>query len=378
MVRKWLLVLLLFLGCAGCWDMLDIDRRANISAIGIDRVEEEMGPYRMTFEIPIFALLSGDSQGGSGGAEASGKPAWIVSSTGTSLLHIIDHLNTRVWRTPYFGFNRVIVIGEEMAKKDLDKAIDFFNRHQQVRRRMKILLAKGEAKDVIEVVPGIEDFAEIYLDNLIELVATSGRVLNTNLAEVVGALMETGQALIPRVRPEKNEVVAAGAGVIKDWQLVGWLDELETFGANFLENKIRLAIITVESDPEEAGEFAFMIRECQTRIHPFVEDGRLHFVIWVAVEGDILEQFGGKSLAHGEMIPAIDSLVGREIEGMILKTIGKLQGLKADPLGFGQVVSRYLPQVWKEWKGDWEETHFPAASFQVETTVNTRRVGLYW
>ena len=96
---------------------------------------------------------------------------------------------------------------------------------------MKLVIAQGDAYHVIKVSPEIEELLGIYLDNLIELVTLSGRLQRKNLGEAARELYSTGNALLPRARPEETEVIVGGSAVIKNWRLVGWLGELETMGS---------------------------------------------------------------------------------------------------------------------------------------------------
>ena len=93
---------------------------------------------------------------------------------------------------PSFGHTKVLVIGEEAAREGLKDTIDFFHRHRELSRRMKLVIANGDAHEVIKVSPEIEELAD-YLDNLIELVTLSGR-LQRKTWEAARELFSTGNA----------------------------------------------------------------------------------------------------------------------------------------------------------------------------------------
>ena len=184
--------------------------------------------YKMTVEIPVLGELRGVE--GSGGSSEGGKPAWVLASTGTSPAQITTLLDLRLWREPSFGHTKVLVIGEEAARESLKDTIDFFHRHRELSRRMKLVIAQGDAYHVIKVSPEIEELLGIYLDNLIELVTLSGRLQRKNLGKPPGNFTQRATPLL-RARPEETEVIVGGSAVIKNWRLVGWLGELETMGA---------------------------------------------------------------------------------------------------------------------------------------------------
>ncbi|MGI6036037.1 MAG: Ger(x)C family spore germination protein [Limnochordia bacterium] len=384
-----LLVILSLVLLSGCWDLRDIERRANITAVGIDLLpkapredltgkdplEEEHQPkYRMTMEIPVLRELGGTEQSG---GQSQGKPAWVLSSTGTSPGQITALLDLRLWREPYFGQARVLVIGEEAARQSLKDPLDFFHRHREVSRRMKLVIAKGDAEQVIKVSPEIENLLGIYLDNLIELVTLSGRIQRKNLGEAARDLFSNGNALLPRARPEKTEVTVGGSAVIKNWQLVGWLGELETMGSLFASDRIRGGLLVVGNPEANTGEIAFIIRSSNTRIKVVPAGDRICFQFHIFTEGDVVEQLGGKLLGEPPLIKSIEELVQQEIVDVTLGAMGKLQReFRVDPLGLGDRVWKQQPRIWEQVKANWDEYHFPRAKVQVQSQVRIRRIGV--
>ena len=52
-------------------------------------------------------------------------------------------------RRLFFPQNKIIVIGEEMARASIAPLLDFFDRDPEPRRLSWLLIAKGKASDVI-------------------------------------------------------------------------------------------------------------------------------------------------------------------------------------------------------------------------------------
>jgi spore germination protein KC len=384
-----LLLMTCLLIMAGCWDMRDIDRRALIMAIGIDRVASpdarqaatesslQVTPaqpqYKVTVEVPILKEIGSGPESQGGGSK--GKPAWVLIATGSSPAQAISLMDRRIWETPFFGHTKVVVIGEETARNDIEDIVEYFRRNQEISRRLKLVIARGEAKDVIEVEPIIEDFLGIYLDNLIELVLLSGHVQCRNFSEI--SRDEDGNTLIPRVRPEADEVVVAGSAVMKDWRLVGWLGELETFGSLFVQNRVRYGTLVVGYPSWESGQITFSIESSKTRLKASQDDGKLQFYINIRTEGDIIEQIGGQDLDDDELLKSIQNLLQEEIQRLAALVIKKSQEeFKVDPLGLGEVVRKQLPKLWKEIEKDWQDVYFPNTTFQIKSEVKIRRTGV--
>ncbi len=376
---------------SGCWDMRDIDERAMVMAIGVDLAgddEESEGEplpgaaeeprYRMSVEVPILHRLGAAGETAGAGGDGDDKPAWILTSTGISPAQITDKYDTRVWRQPFYGQAQVLVIGEEAARKGLRDLIDYFHRHQQINNhRLKLIIARGEALDVLEVAPEIEELLGIYLANLLEIVTVTGRVQYRTLAEAVMELYASGNMLLPRVRPEAGEVVVGGSAVVKNWRLVGWLGEMETFGSLCAQGRVRAAHLNVGSPASETGEVAMTVTSSNTRVRARLEGDRIHFEINIRIEADLTERLGGRPFDE-ELLGRMEEMVQDKVNELTATAIRKLQDeFRVDALGYHHIVRKQLPQAWEQMEGDWDEEHFPAALISVHSETNIRRTGTF-
>ena len=375
----------------GCWDMKDVDERAMVMAIGIDLAEDEgeeegekpMGAaeeprYRMSVEVPVLHRLLVAGEAGGAGGEEHEKAAWVLTSTGTSPAAITSKYDTRIWRVPFYGQAQVLVIGEEAARRGLRDLLDYFHRHQDVNNsRLILLIAQGEALDVIEVAPEIEDLLGIYLHKLVALVATTGRVQFKTFAEAIMELYDTGNAVLPRVRPAETETVVGGSAVIKNWRLVGWLGEMETFGSLCARGRLRGGTLVVGSPASETGEVAVSVTSSSTRTRVFLDGDRLRFEMLIRKEVDLTERLGGR-LFDAELLQEVEEMLEEEVRNHTSTAIRKLQDeFSVDALGFHHIVRKQLPDAWEQMAENWDDVHFPEAVFQIQTDVNIRRTGTF-
>src|SRR5690625_876350 len=56
-------------------------------------------------------------------------------------------------------------------------------------------------------------------------------------------LREQRSSLVPKLTMEGDDLLIAGAGVLYDGQLVGWLDELEAEGANWILGLVTRSLV---------------------------------------------------------------------------------------------------------------------------------------
>ena len=387
---KKALIFLLLLLTTGCWDMLDIDKRAMITALGIDQynvneAEQEnseplMGAaerprYLISIEIPNLSAVGGTGSQEAGGSQSA---SYTLRTTATSLAHATTLFDLRLWRRPFYGHTKVVVVGEETARDGLKDIFNFFHHRQDINRGMKICIAKGEAREVLDIKPVLEGLTGVYLSNIIEMAGISGRLLTTDFGEAARDLFTTGNTLLPRVVPADTEATLGGSALIKDWKMVGWLGEIETLGSMLVLGKIRGGKIFVGSPASQYGERTFDIRNTTCSITTEVIDSKVHFRIKLFLEGDIFEQIGGSmhTVDSGDWIGPVQELLNVEIEKIVRNTIEKMQSFKADCLHLGKVLSAQHPKYWAANHERWNEEIFPNIELDVNANVVIRRIGV--
>lgn len=387
---------LLVLACtlvfsAGCWDRIEIEHRAFVMAIAVDRAKEEAPPaagaealphrggrgLRLTFQISNPAQLAGGEQGG-GGATRAGEPFWNLTTTAPGLFPGIREIATRVERTPYFEHLQVIVLGEELARGGLEPVMDFFRRDHEIHRRAEVVVAKGEASRVLEVKPSLQPLPAFYLSDLIRAgeLRTGHYAPSTDLTYLFQKLDAGSSLVLPRVVPQKKEVKLAGGAVIRRGRLVGWLGEVEAEGLRFLTNKAKAGALAVTSPWGEDLE-VFEISHARSSLVPQLANGRLSFRVITECEGSLAEHHCLPKTTAASYLEALNRAVARTIEREVTATVRKLQDFRADAAGFGQELERRYPRLWRRLKPRWEEEIFPNLPVTAEARVRIRLVGLH-
>jgi len=91
--------------------------------------------------------------GGSGGQPS--KTGEIVCAVDTDFAQAARRLEALVPRRILWAQNQAIIIGEELASRGLE-SLDYFTRGRQMRPTTPVLMARGEARKMLETPPGIE------------------------------------------------------------------------------------------------------------------------------------------------------------------------------------------------------------------------------
>lgn len=360
-------MLFILLALPGCWDVQDMKDRAFVTAIGIDATQEIDSPkYKITFE---FIRPAGLKRG-------AGTPASFLQTVEANSIHMaIEEMQSRVARRIDLSHLMVILIGEEKAKKDFRDIADYFSRHPEVQKRIKVMFVQGgEALDALKSEPLFEPYlsAELVAKAQIHLVFS---IIRTNpFIELLLDLRSTGgKALASRILVPSGEDfnIREGAAVFNQWKLVGWLDTDETQGANWIIDDIRGTVEGKNGD----SIYTYFVNKQSVRIIPDTSNGEISFTVNLRTDGAILQQQGERvDLTDPKIISEIEDLLSQTIQKQVQEAITKAQkDFGVDYLGFGMALNRRKPKLYGE--VDWDAV-FPSIPINVEVESVITRIGL--
>lgn len=370
-----ILVLLSTFLITGCWDKVEINERAFISAVGIDDYKgegSEEKKYIVTYVYPNLNAI---------GKNGQGQPRFVISSVGQSTYDTTREIRTRINKVIFFQHMKVLVIGEDAARNNnmLRELLDSLERHSQVNRKVNVLIAKGKAEDVLNLEPEFEPVTGTYISDISRGSESTARFSPQTLGDVVKNLHENGMALMPRVVTGEKDLKVAGSAVIKDHRLLGWLGEKETRGAMFLMDKFKSDVVTVTKEiNKEKITVPYIITSSKTKLKVKGKEGNIKVDIPIQMEGYV-QQFKlntGEDALDNKFLESVEKVIEEKIKKEINVTIEKLQKeFKADVIGIGGHISKYEPDLWDNIKDNWGNI-FPEVDINVSIEAKIRRIGL--
>lgn len=353
----------------GCWDMLEINQRGFILGIAID--EGKSDELVITYQL---ALPEIGTEGGSFGKQRN------VVTVAKSIQQGISILSSRIDVAPSMGHLKVIVVGEEVARKNLNLVLDFFERNRDSRLQTKVLLTRGKAKDILEVesyrgIPTAMVIAETFGN-----VTFTDRIVGRSDLRTIGQKIEGNEdSILVRGSAGKEEVKLAGAGVMKRNKLVGWLGEKETMFAGWLLDHIDGGTLTVPIDEGGKGYYSFREMGGNRELVTWISEGHPWARFEIEIEGSITEITSSEEIERSmdnESVERIEKQIERYIKKEALVLISKTQKKwGADIFGIGKSFRRYKPGAWEEVGPLWEE-YYRDLPIEVAVDVKIRRLGL--
>lgn len=376
MRKKIFLVLYIIVAIllTGCWDVIEINRRNYITAIGFDineeaKSKEDADRFLVTFVYPIVGA-EGQEQ------KPKAKKA-VVSTTARTIFEGSRQLSTRIANPLDLKHMKVILIGEDLLREPevMKEILDAIGRDKRINRKVKIVAVEGKAQDVLKITPKEESFSGLYLNDILENDRNASRFTAQTYSSLIKDMDIKVASLVPRAIPKKDEIKLSGGGIIKDYKLVGWIGEKENGSIAIANGKIKSDIVNVNI---ENTVVSYILNNVESKKNVKMENGKIKANIKIFIEG-YLQKYKldtGKDVFDVAFLDSIEKSLEKEIKGEIEDTIDILQKkYSADVIGIGDHMSKFEPDIWDKVKDNWDET-FSNIDIKVSVDVKVRRTGL--
>jgi len=388
-VRLLTVVVFLVLLC-GCIPSVELNQRAIVQAIGID-IEKE--GYRVTFQ--IFS----PEGGGDSGVDASKQNAKVISAEGKTISDAIQNATLQQGKKIFYGHNRLLIIGEETAKRGVREILPFFNNGYQSRPNTDVMIAEGTAEAVLtaNITQGIVPAES--LQNMIENHTENGSVLQTRLLDVIEAVYDESKTVaIPKIKPteeakasmaqEENKeekveptqlMIMDGTAILKSEKLVGYLNESETRGLLWLTGKVHQTLVVFpyqsKLDHEEHA-VSVEVHRSETKTDVSIRNGKATFKVEIQAEGRVNELGLNDAVIGAEEMERLEqqaeAVIKKECELCFTKAA---KAYRTDPFLYGKLLSRAENSFWQMQKKTWPE-RIAETTLQVVVQFHIDRFGL--
>jgi spore germination protein KC len=382
MIKKISFLIICLLLLTGCWDRIELNELGIILAVAIDK-NETTGEIELTSQFVRPSAL-GENQ-------ITKIPTELVTETGETVFDAIRNTYDEFDRTSYFAHTKVIIVSDTLAKEGLMDYIDFAFRSQQIRRTVYLIVAKEcKAKDILSTEHGIETIQATYITNILKKTqyipfTTVGNLLDfyQNLTtQGINPICTVGRIVSEPIyqiedknATEDKGVQFRGTAVFKKDKLIGYLDNYETRGLNFLLNKIESGIINISSLNNENKLISIEIKKSHCVIIPEIINDKIHFTLKIKEQGNIVEQQQEIDVVDKKTLYKLNTKQNLAIKKEITNVLNKIQKeLNSDIVGFGAALASKYPQKWSEVKNDWPQI-FPFIDWTLEIKTEIRNAG---
>jgi spore germination protein KC len=356
----------------------ELDQFEIVRVVGIDKSATDSSLVEVTFIMQTKTQSSGKGSSGS-------NIVTILSSTGPTVFDAARKLKASCDKIIYFGQVDYFLIGEEAAREDFSKYYDLIQRGPEVRLSTKIYLIRdNSAKEFLEATSSGEKFIADRLEGIqtdVDLLSNTNEVTAIDVTSMLDQSMAA--TVIPALRCEKAEnkkstgqlpekdIQIGGYAVIRDFKLVGFLDEEIARGYNFLTNRVNSCPVNV-TDSTGAYVSLEVIRSNTEVFARFDGDTLAEVTYRIHAFSNIEEQHSRADIYNNRELEELADKQSAVLRDAMVRIIEASKEYQIDCTGLGQAISLRHPFRWDKLRDSWVQI-YPGLNINVKVESEISR-----
>ncbi|MCX7904049.1 MAG: Ger(x)C family spore germination protein [Caloramator sp.] len=376
-MKRFIILLLVPLILMGCWDKTEIEDIMFIYSIAVDKVEDKQNdapqkPFyefqnqnlEVTFLVPNPAKIQG--------GESDVLEEITVKTQ--SLPEAIGMIRKKQNREPFFGHEKLLILGEKLLKDDksLKCVLDWIDRDPK-KNRSAFVVATKNVSDLIKVSPRLEKLLPSYVIGILKNEAKVATMVSVSLNEFLGGIKSSGMAMLPIINRQKDEIVVKNVALIKDSKYVGELDDRYIRGYSIISNKLHEGKKLFMFKREV---LSYNITSSEAKIKLDEENGRLVFNVDVEMEGDVEDYIMNEDILKSDIIKELQENISKQFEIELKEVVRHFQqDIGYDYLNLKSWTKKHKYDLFKKYEKNWDEA-FRNAKFNFKVKSFIRRVGV--
>lgn len=388
MNKKRVILFLVFLLVVtpGCWNRREPEELALVLMAAFD-MDQESGDFQIIAQIanPLGMGGEGPEAGGGGGPDST----WIVAANGQTPFEATRNLVTKSTREINFSHATVVLFSEDMARAGIHQILDFLDRERQFRLVVHPMVVKGDIRKAMEAEFTMEDVGAVALVRHVRTTNQDRAVTREIfLRNILNILSQPGwEVTMPRlhvITDEEGELIEeapvhlSGLAVFSKDRMVGWLNDKESRGLNWVLSDISRAVYVLKSPPDDTRPTTVEIYQASSSMKAKIQGEEITITIEIEADGRLQETHTDKEWLSEEskLTESLDRRLAQAIRNDVRLVLDKAQkDFNADIFGFGNFIYRTQPKEWSGLSERWDEI-FPKVQVEILVDANIRRTGL--
>ncbi len=366
-----MILALLALSSAGCWDLQEVDWRAFATTIGMDL--DARGRTILSVQVPQTERMLPPGAGGG----RNGKNFVTLSIVADTVREAFAALQTKTFHRLVIQQNKSIVLGESVLRASVTPHLDWLTRSPKTPSQALVFVADGHpATEILEFTPRQETLPGLQFYLAAQAQAKYDQTYFIPLWRFKQKMVHKSKdAYAPLVDlDEKHGVyVLAGLAVLSGDRMAGKLSPAETRLFGIVSGLIRGGVLSVRLP---GGNDRLVLRNvgAKTRVRVLVRQGRPFFALETKVSGEISELSTGQMELEPADYRRFERDAARYLRPRLEGVVRKLQAWNADVIEFGEALRVQHQELWE--KVDWRRV-YPQAGFTLSVRAHITREGLF-
>lgn len=386
--KNYLVVMLILstIFMTGCWDKVEIDKKAFASIIGIDPGEDigkekqlksidkgssfsesEFKKIRTTYSFPNLSNL-GPEKGGQAEQNNMTVDAYSMEDS-------VNKITNKSSRIISFGHLKLIILNISILdySNTFKELMDYLQRQPAINRMVYIALCEDKSEEILNYKPSIEKSIGNYITGTLENNKKNNTAFPLTLNDFLQSNSKRNSSLLPVINIDKKnkELKISKVAVIKNNKIKGYLSSEQANKIQLVNKEFKGGTVSLIRD---GSPLDYSIESAERKIR-LVNKKNLKFDIELNIEGQIKGYNVDKQIASKEDIRNIEIDLNKAIEKEIKEAIRISQvEYNTDILGLGEYVHKYHPGLWKELKDKWDDL-YKTLDIKVNVDTKIRRIG---
>ena len=365
---RWITAILLaLLSVSGCWDAVDIDRRAIILALGL-----EMAPNN---KILVSAQIPQSSFFPFSPGQSSEMPYQTLTGIAKTGYGATLGLESKTWKRLFFMQLKTVLVNTALAEQGIKPYFEYLERNPQINPQSMVVLTETNCRDTLSVPLSSKDIPGMAIYNFLKSEAKANQVFPMQTWEFLKRIeIRPIDAYLPIISYNSDEQVYKfdGIGVFHRDRLTGKLSETESRMAGIVMKEAHNATFTVPVG--KMGDISYQRLHWKREIAIIKTEPDFEFLINVSAKGYGSEITRDPTELSPRQIKEIERVTENYLKRNMAATVHRLQAMNSDIIGFGELIRANKPELWKRLNWDQE---YPRADFRVKVKFTLERVGKY-
>lgn len=369
-MKKCLALTLLIMICLilyGCWNYREIDSLSIVAGVAIER-DPESGDFILYIEIVEP----------SGSTQEQAPESKIVESRGQTMFDAARNAIDTSGKRMFWNHAQIIIVSDEIATEDILEVIDWFYRDAEPRLTLDLLVAQGaSAKDIITSNGITDEVLSFEINDKLDNEKSIEKYPKVELYEIVEMLKSNvpyayAPSITLKSREDGDISEISGTAIFKGDQLQGFLNLEDTKYFLYVINEINGGLLVNKNVQDNSdANISLEIFDSKTTVKPIYSQGKITMVIQIKTEAAIGESGPYVSLDK-QGLTALKEDMQEFLLQNIVRVIQKVQNeFDTDIFGFGQIIYQDLPDVWEQYKNNWD-TGFKELAFDISCEIKIR------
>lgn len=361
----------------GCWDIRELNQTGFVTALGIDIGQKDK------LRVSVQVINPNSGVGGLSGGSGNATPTLNYSAEGSNVFEASRKISKMISRQLHYGHAVLLAISDDLAReRGITEVLDGIERDNELRTSASIILTKGiSAEQFLMTGAWLDRIGAMKVKRLLH---NTEKLLGENsdgrLYQVIRTLTSSGrEAWINGFRvvnaQGRSLSEADGIGVLKHGKLVGWIEHDTSRGVLWVLGKVKSTLINLSVDGEK-DNIGIETYRTQAVVKAKNKNGKPVIHILIKAQANVGEVESNIDLLDPMVILKLEKLTRAALKEEIESSIKKLQEMKSDIYGFGNVIHQDQPKLWKKVAADWTERTFPTLETVVTVDAHIHRLGL--